>query len=183
MSDPGNPGTILFAKIKETMDSVRPMVADATKMISDFGQLVLKTCITLNGGGFIGFPTFFKALAPAGTATPRSLFIASGCFAVELGLAAIASLVALIFVLRTTRMVIASMVLPMIEAQNTLLPQSMTPEQHKLLTKGRRSMGKTMASATIGTVVSVGLCGISVVLFLSGGVLGGLAVIHIMGPR
>src|ERR1700733_14648973 len=130
MSDPGNPGTILFAKIKETMDSVRPMVADATKMISDFGQLVLKTCITLNGGGFIGFPTFFKALAPAGSATPWSLFVARGCFAVGLGLAAIASLVA-IFVLGTTRMVIATMVLPMIEAQNTLLPQSMTSEQHK----------------------------------------------------
>ena len=125
--------------------------------------MLIKECTTLNAGALIAMPAFYKALAPSNAPTPRGVYLACIVFAVGLAAGAVAGWVAFLFTSQGTRMLIRSLQLPMLKAQQSMYPDTMDKAQLKRLSKAESGTRWQEPIATLGlwavsvaSLVSVG---------------------------
>lgn len=145
---PPGPGDDLLETIQQTMDKVRPLAQTTAKVSSDFGQILIKGCTTLNAGALIAMPAFYKALATGNAPTPRGIYMACVFFAAGLAAGAGAGGVAFVFTSQVTRMLTLSLVMPMLKTQRSLYPATMDAMQLKRLSRAEFS---TRWLETVGT--------------------------------
>ena len=172
----------LFCKLETTMDKIRPLVDTSAKVSSEFGQLLIKGCTTLNAGALVAMPTFYKALAPAYAAIPYNLYVSCGCFATGLLLGAAAGWAACIIIATSSRMLGRSVVLPLLQAQAAFNPESMDRVQRRRMKAGEFSnrWGETMIGW--GMVVVATLSLLSLLSLVAGAYFGGMATLN-LGPQ
>ena len=162
---PQEPERDLLEKIQQTMEKVRPIAETTAKVSSDFGQMLIKGCTTLNAGALVAMPAFYKALAPSNAPTPRGIYLACIVFAIGLAAGAVAGWVAFLFTSQVTRMLIRSLQMPMLKAQQSMHPDTMDKAQLKRLSKAESGMRWGESIATLG------LWAVSVASFVSVGCL------------
>ncbi|WP_158743945.1 hypothetical protein [Acidisphaera sp. L21] len=145
-------------------------------MATDLGTLLLQTCVTLNGGAVVGFPTFYKALAPSDAPVSQGFLIAFISFAIGVALAGIGVVIAFLTVTTASRMTVAATLLPMLEAREALLPAGMDGLARKQLRQARRG-ARWAVAVGISAQVSTGVLGaLSITSFIVGGFYGERAV-------
>jgi hypothetical protein len=169
-------GNALLKTIRKTMKTVDPVIRDAAKITFDVGQLLLKTCITLNGGAVIGFPAFYKAIAPTDAPVTPAFIRAFYCFSAGVALAGVAVLVAFWLTGTAARMSSYAATAAIFEAQNNLLPESLDKAATKRLRKGRHALKWTETVALTNQYILLTLAFVSIGAFLLGGYWGQKAI-------
>ena len=178
---PLGPGDDLLERIQQTMDKVRPLAETTAKVSSDFGQVLIKGCTTLNAGALIALPTFYKALATSNAPTPQGVYIACAIFAAGLAAGALAGWAAFVFTSQATRMLTRSLQMPMLKAQQSLYPATMDRTQLKRLSRAEFSTSWVEAVGTAGLwVVSLASL-VSVGCLISGAFYGASATLSLTG--
>ena len=167
----------LFDKLEATTDKLRPLVETTAKVSSDFGQLLIKGCTTLNAGALIAMPTFYKALAPASAPIPLDLYKSCVLFASGLILGALAGWVACIFIAYSSRMLSHSIVLPLLQAQMAFNPDSMDKIQRRRMRRGEFSNRWSDAAANWGLGLIALLSLLSLAALVAGSYYGGKATL------
>jgi hypothetical protein len=174
----------LLNVINETTEKLKPISADGMKMTSDFGQLLLKTCITLNGGALIAFPAFYKALAPSNAASVSPDFEAAcQMFGVGTCIAGVGCVVAFAVVASSTRMSIRALQLPMLQAQVALLPETAEITLKKNLKRSRFAAKWLPTLSAWGIIICAILGVVSITAFLSGSIYGRLSIVELLHPQ
>ena len=170
--------------LSETTEKLKPISADGMKMTSDFGQLLLKTCITLNGGALIAFPAFYKALAPSGAASVSAAF-ESTClmFGVGTCIAGVGCVVAFAVVASSTRMSIRALQLPMLQAQVALLPETADANLNKNLKRSRYAAKWLPALSAWGIIICAILGLLSITSFVAGSIYGRVSIVELLHPQ
>ena len=145
------------------MDKVRPLTETTAKVSSEFGQVLIKGCTTLNAGALVALPAFYKALTLGNMPTPPGIYTACAYFAVGLAAGAFAAWTAFIFISQATRMMTRSLLVPMLKAQQSISPATMDKMQLKRLSRAEFSTRWVEAVSTTGlwlvsiaSLVSVG---------------------------
>ncbi len=175
------PGDGLLERIQQTMDKVRPLAETTAKVSSDFGQVLIKGCTTLNAGALIALPAFYKALATSTAPTPRSVYIACAVFAGGLVAGALAGWAAFFFTSQATRMLTRSLQMPMLKTQQSLYPSTMDGMQLRRLSRAEFSTRWVEAVSTAGLwVVSLASL-ISVACLIAGAYYGASATLSLTG--
>ena len=178
---PPEPAGDLLEKIQQTMDKVRPLAETTAKVSSDFGQVLIKGCTTLNAGALVALPAFYKALAVGSAPAPRGIYFACASFAAGLAAGAFAGWTAFFVTSQTTRMLTRSLVLPMLKAQQSLHPATMDRMQLKRLSRAESSTRRVEAFGTAGLwVVSLASLA-SVVCLIVGALYGASATLSPTG--
>lgn len=178
---PPEPVGDLLEKIQQTMDKVRPLAETTAKVSSDFGQVLIKGCTTLNAGALVALPAFYKALAAGSAPTPRGIYVACVIFAAGLAAGAFAGWAAFVFTSQATRMLSRSLVLPMLKAQQSLNPATMDAMQLKRLSRAEASTRWVETVSTVGLwVVSVASL-VSVGCLIAGAYYGAAATLSLTG--
>src|SRR4051812_42380519 len=111
----------VLATVERITEKLRTITSDATKLVGDFGKELLKICVTLNGGGLIAFPTFYKAIFPT-SSLGSDFYWACGCFGAGVAVGGVAMITAFVLLTRALRASIYSMMLPMLQTQKALSP-------------------------------------------------------------
>jgi hypothetical protein len=175
------PGDELLERIQQTMDKIRPLAETTAKVSSDFGQILIKGCTTLNAGALITLPAFYKALVTGNAPTPRAIYIACAVFAAGLAAGALAGWAAFVFTSQATRMLTRSLQMPMLKTQQTLYPATMDRMQLKRLAKAEFSTRWVEAIGTLGLwVVSLASL-VSVCCIIAGAYYGASATLSLTG--
>lgn len=175
------PGDDLLERIQQTMDKVRPLAETTAKVSSDFGQVLIKGCTTLNAGALIALPAFYKALATGNAPTPRGVYIACAIFAAGLAAGALAGWAAFVFTSQATRMLTRSLQMPMLKTQQSLYPATMDRIQLKRLSRAEFSTRWVEAVGTAGLwVVSLASL-VSVGCLIAGAYYGASATLSLTG--
>lgn len=178
---PPGPGEDLLERIQQTMDKVRPLAETTAKVSSDFGQVLIKGCTTLNAGALIALPAFYKALTTGNAPTPRGVYIACAIFAAGLAAGALAGWAAFVFTSQATRMLTRSLQMPMLKTQQTLYPATMDRMQMKRLSKAEFSTRWVEAVGTLG-LWAVSLASlVSVGCLIAGAYFGASATLSLTG--
>ena len=178
---PSEPGGDLLERIQQTMDKVRPLAETTAKLSSDFGQVLIKGCTTLNAGALVALPAFYKALAAGNVPTPRGIYIACATFAAGLASGAFAAWAAFVFTSQATRMLTRSLQMPMLKAQQSINPATMDRMQLRRLSRAEFSTRWVEAVGTAGLwVVSIASL-VSVGCLIAGAYYGASATLSLTG--
>ena len=179
----------ISSQAKEMMDAVsahmaplQAVLSDAVKVTAEFGQLALKTCLTINGGALLAYPTLLKIFAPTMSSVPKGLVAAEHLFAFGTGCAAVATILAWLSAAWATWVLGQVMVLPVLRTQKNLAPRSMDPVQERRLrgAEWAEKWGQRISWGAISTtalIVFLGYC-----CAIQGG-LDGAHLIALLGKR
>ena len=174
-------GQSLLSQIEKTMEKVRPLATEGAKTAGSFAQELIKSCITLNAGSLVAFPTFFRAVLP-NTSIPPAYYIACSCFALGTLLATSGMLTAFILLFRSFRKTSSALLLPMLKLQKQLRPDSLDELQRSRLARAEAD-SLTAEGAALRAVVAFSLiCGASILALIVGGSFAAFALSSALNP-
>jgi hypothetical protein len=183
MSDKSAEPQQAMAEMRAHMAPLQAVLSDAIQTTADFGRLALKTCLTINGGALLAYPTVLKIFTPTGAPLPnKGLVAVEHLFAIGTACAAVGVVLAWMSAAWGSFVLGQIMVLPILQIQKSAFPQSLHAPQEKRLRRAEWSAkwGQRLTWGAIGLTAFIVLAGYIVAIW--GGV-DGAHLVAALGGR